>query len=452
MTCNFESVKSRTARLLRSIASKQVSLISFDVSVDIKNVDILWNIKTEEQLRQWAYDQSNEIIKMLNKLKSQRDTTLKLNEQWIVVQVEHDKRLNQLEIKQMIIDILKETNKRYREKMLHLKNKLKEVSHSANQSQFCQSTESRVSTKSLSRQSIENHTRCESFTLFNNDHHKSFKFLNSSVFIDEDESTWNSWRIKMNDKLQTNVNHFIDEIICIVYVISRLEDDAAEHIFAWHCHDALHSYILIYELFEHLKEIYDELNKNRKCRCKYNALRQADKSFNVFYFDFMKLFSYLDYDNCTLMNDLQNKINNHLQNALSICSKNFTSLIHLRIFLQNVDNKQRVNYQLHSERCTIIVKVMIISDKCIATSLSAMITLIIEYVKSTIFSIFESVRSSIVCYICKISDHLFKNCFQNKINILTFHAFTLRLHEIIISKNKENEKMSSFSKNSKIKN
>jgi len=209
---------------------------------------------------------------------------------------------------------------------------------------------------------------------------------------------------------------------------------------------------LIYELFEHLKEIYDELNKNRKCRCKYNALRQADKSFNVFYFDFMKLFSYLDYDNCTLMNDLQNKINNHLQNALSICSKNFTSLIHLRIFLQNVDNKQRVNYQLHSERCTIIVKVMIISDKCIATSLSAMITLIIEYVKSTIFSIFESVRSSIVCYICKISDHLFKNCFQNKINILTFHAFTLRLHEIIISKNKENEKMSSFSKNSKIKN
>ncbi len=127
--------------------------------------------------------------------------------------------------------------------------------------------------KSLSRQFIKNHTRCESFTLFNNDHHKSFKFLNSSVFIDEDESTWNSWRIKMNDKLQINVDHFVDETICIVYVISRLEDDAAEHIFAWRRHDALHSYILIYELFEHLKEIYNELNRNRKCCCKYNALK-----------------------------------------------------------------------------------------------------------------------------------------------------------------------------------
>ncbi len=172
----------------------------------------------------------------------------------------------------------------------------------------------------------------------------------------------------------------------------------------------------------------------------------------------MKLFSYLDYDDCTLMNDLQNKINNRLQNALSVCSKNFTSLTRLRIFLQDVNNKQRVNYQLRSQLCTVIIKVTVVSDKRAATLLSAMMTLIIKYVKSTIFSISESVRSSIVCYICKTSNHLFKNCFQNKIDILTFHAFTStscaftsRLHEIIISKNKENEKMSSF-KDSKAKN
>ncbi len=370
--------------------------------------------------------------------------TLKLNEQWIVVQVEHDKRLNQLEIKQMIIDTLKETNKRYWEKMLNLKNKLKEVLHSANQSR------SRQSTKPLSRQSIENHTRRKSFTLFDNNHHKSFKFLNSSVFIDEDESTWDSWRIKMNNKLQTNVDHFNNENICIIYVISRLEDDAVEHIFAWCWHDALHSYTSINELFEHLKEIYDELNRNRKCCREYNTLRQADKSFNVFYFDFMKLFSYLDYDDCTLMNDLQNKINNRLQNALSVCSENFTSLTRLRIFLQDVNNKQRVNYQLRSQLRTVIIKVTVISDKCAAISLSVM-TSIINYVKSIFSSISESARSFIICYICKILDHLFKNCSQNKINTSASHAFIFHLHEIIISKNKKNEKMSSF-ENSEAKN
>ncbi len=109
--------------------------------------------------------------------------------------------------------------------MLNFKNKLKEVSYSTNQIQSCQFT------KSLSHQFIENHTWHESFTLFDNDHHKSFKFLNSSVFINEDESTWNSWKIKINDKLQINVNHFVNETICIVYVIFRLEDDVAEHIF-----------------------------------------------------------------------------------------------------------------------------------------------------------------------------------------------------------------------------
>ncbi len=320
---------------------------------------------------------------------------------------------------------------------------LKKKQRSANQSRSRQSTESRVSTKSLSRQFIENHTWCKSFILFNNDHHKSFKFSNSSVFIDEDESTWNSWRIKMNNKLQTNVNHFDNENICIVYVISRLENDAAEHIFAWHCHDASHSYISIYELFEHLKEIYDELNRNRKCRREYNALRQAEKSFNVFYFNFIKLFNYLEYDDYTLMNDLQNKINNRLQNALSVCSENFTSITRLQIFLQDVNNKQRVNYQLRSQLCTVIVKVTIVPDKHAATSLSVM-TSIINYVKSILSFISESARSSIICYTCKISNHLFKNCSQNKINTFASCAFISHLHEIIISKNKKNEKMSSF--------
>ncbi len=157
----------------------------------------------------------------------------------------------------------------------------------------------------------------------------------------------------------------------------------------------------------------------------------------------MKLFSYLEYDDCTLMNDLQNKINNRLQNALSVCSKNFTSLIHLWIFLQDVNNKQQVNYQLHSQLRTVIVKVTVIPDKYAATSLSVT-TLIINYVKSIFFFISESVKSSIICYTCKISNHLFKNCSQNKINTFASHAFTFRLHEIVISKNKKNEKMSSF--------
>ena len=79
----------------------------------------------------------------------------------------------------MTIDTQEETIIELREKVLSLKKKQR----SANQLQ------PRQFTKSLSRQSIENHTQRESFTLFDNDHHKFFKFSNSSIFTDEDEST-----------------------------------------------------------------------------------------------------------------------------------------------------------------------------------------------------------------------------------------------------------------------
>ncbi len=459
MTRDFESVESWTAHLLRSIASRRVFIISFNVSAESQNVTISWNINMSQQLRQWAHDQLNKIIKMLIELKDQRNMTLKLNEQWINLQVEHIKRLNELKVNQTTINIQKKTIAQLRAKVLSLKKKLKEAKHSVVNDllsrQLTELTESQTILKQQdikSRASIKNLSWRKSFTLLNSNHHKFYKFLNSFIFIDENvESTWNSWRIKIDDKLEVNANHFHTENICIVYVISRLEDDAAKQIFAQHHHNASHSYISIYELFEYLKSIYDDQNKNWKCCHKYNALRQLNKSFNIFYFEFMKLFSYLDYENCTLMNNLQNKINIRLQDALSICSKDFITLHCLKSFLQSMNNRQWVNYQLRSERCMIIIKVIIASEKCI-TSLSAVTTSIIEYVKLTIFSTSESVRSFIVCYICKISDHLFKNCSQNKINTSASCVFIFRLYEIIISKNKKNKKMTFFFKNSETKN
>ena len=165
---------------------------------------------------------------------------------------------------------------------------------------------------------------------------------------------------------------------------------------------------------------------------------------------FMKLFNYLDYNDCILMNDLQNKINNHLQNALLICFENFVLLTNLKNFLQDVNNRQWINYQLCSEWW--IIKLTAVFDKHVTFS-SALSILIIDYVKFIIFSIseFNWARMLIICYTCKILNHLFKNCSQlNKISTSTSHAFILHLHEFIILKNKEKEKM--FIENDKIKN
>ncbi len=123
-------------------------------------------------------------------------------------------------------------------------------------------------------------------------------------------------------------------------MIFRLKDDADQQIYAKHHIDAFSLYQSLSELLKHLKEIYEDQNLIQKCCCKYVALKQLNKLFSFFYSEFTKIFSFLNYDDVTLMNNIQNKINNYLQNVLSVCFIKFSSLNKLKIFLQDVNNKQ----------------------------------------------------------------------------------------------------------------
>ena len=289
----------------------------------------------------------------------------------------------------------------------------------------------------------------ESFTLFDNenDHHKFIKLSNSLIFIETDDSIWETWNIKIADKLDVNVNHYSTEKICIVYVIFRLKDDADQQIYAKHRVDVFSFYQSLSELLKHLKEIYENQNLIQKCRCKYVALKQLNKSFSTFYSEFTRIFSFLNYDDITLMNDIQNKINNRLQN-MSVCLIEFSSLNKLKIFLQDVNNKQRVNYQLRDEQWT--VKLIAALKKRFVSSLTSVSTA--SYVWLATFFIFEPEwsRMSIICFNCKVSNHLSKNCSQLKTSTSTSHAFISCLNEIIMSKEEKKlftEKLKNEAKN-----
>ncbi len=132
------------------------------------------------------------------------------------------------------------------------------------------------------------------------------------------------------------------------------------------------------------------------------------------------------------MNNIQNKINNHLQNVLSVCLIKFSSLDKLKIFLQDVNNKQWVNYQLRDEQWT--VKSIAASKKRFVSSSTSVSTT--SYVQLATFFTLKSEwsRMSIICFNCKVMNHLSKNCFQLKTSTSTSHAFISRLNEIIMLK------------------
>jgi len=217
-------------------------------------------------------------------------------------------------------------------------------------------------------------------------------------------------------------------------VIFRLEDDADQQIYAKHRVDAFSFYQSLSELLKHLKEIYEDQDLIRKCRRKYVALKQLNKLFSSFYSEFTRIFSFLNYDDITLMNDIQDKINNRLQDALSVCLIEFSSLDKLKIFLQDVNNKQRVNYQLRDEQRT--VKSIAASEKRFSSSSTSASASATSYVRLATFFTFESERSrmSIICFNCKVPSHLSKNCSQLKTSTSAPRAFIPRLNEIVMPK------------------
>ncbi len=332
MTHDVESVESWTTRLLRSIVNRRVSLLFINASVEAEKAVIAWNINIEKQLFHWISNQLNEVINMLNELRSQRNLTLQLNEHWLLVQDDHKKRAKQLEVAFDKNDELEKKISQLQDEWLNFRAKQRQADQSMPR-QDTQSAEQRVNQK-------EARSQRESSTLSDNengnDHHKFIKLSNSLIFIETDDSIWETWNIKIADKLDVNANHYSTEKIRIVYVIFRLEDDADQQIYTKHHVDAFSFYQSLSELLKHLKEIYEDQNLIRKCCCKYVTLKQLNKSFSSFYLEFTRIFSFLNYDDIILMNDIQNKINNRLQNALSVCLIEFSSLNKLKIFLQDV--------------------------------------------------------------------------------------------------------------------
>ncbi len=462
MTRDVESVESRTTRLLRSTVNRRVSLLLIDASVEAEKAVTSWNINIEEQLFHWVSNQLDEVINMLNELRSQRDLTLQLNEHWLLVQDDHKKRAKQLEVAFDKNDELEKKINQLQGERLNFRAEQRQADRSMTR-QDTQSAEQRVNQKEASTISVsirrseversstfEARSQRESSTLFDNenenDHHKFVKLSNSLIFIETDDSIWETWNIKIADKLNVNANHYSTEKIRIAYVIFRLEGDADQQIYAKRRVDAFSLYQSLSELLKHLKEIYEDQNLIRKCRREYVALKQLNKLFSSFYSEFTRIFSFLNYDDVTLMNDIQNKINNRLQNALSVCLIEFSSLDKLKIFLQDVNNKQRVNYQLRGEQRT--VKSITASEKRFVSSSTSASVSTTSYVRLATFFTLESERSrmSIICFNCKVSSHLSKNCSQLKTSTSASRAFTSRLNEIIMPK-EEKELFTEKSKN-----
>ncbi len=178
---------------------------------------------------------------------------------------------------------------------------------------------------------------------------RSQKISDSSLFTDEKNSIWNIWYNKIQNKLEINVDLFLNERVKLSYIHSRLFNNAAEITQARREHDCINLYKTIDDLLKELAQLFNDSNKKINFRRKYYNLIQEFKKFNEFYTQFQRLSFYLDYHEKQLIIDLKDKINSCLQFIWvdQLVQSDFLKEIHF--YLIHLNNDQRVIQEIKNK-------------------------------------------------------------------------------------------------------
>ena len=101
----------------------------------------------------------------------------------------------------------------------------------------------------------------------------------------------------------------------IVYIESRVSEAAIKHIVSWMRDTSLNFFLEVEEVLSIINKMYDDLNHHHTTQQQYLKLYQNKIFFHEFWMKFQRFSAELEYNNETLLNDLQHKISSDLQQA-----------------------------------------------------------------------------------------------------------------------------------------
>ena len=106
---------------------------------------------------------------------------------------------------------------------------------------------------------------------------RSQKISDSLWFTDEKNSTWENWYDKIQNKLEINVNLFLNKWVKLSYIHFRLFDDAADVVQSRCERDCVNLYKIVDDLLKELAELFNDSDKKVNFRRKYYNLIQRIK-------------------------------------------------------------------------------------------------------------------------------------------------------------------------------
>ncbi len=118
------------------------------------------------------------------------------------------------------------------------------------------------------------------------------------------------------NKLKMNKNHFSIEEMKIAYVKSRVSETTIKHIALRMRNTIMNSFLEAEEILSIINKMYNDLNQHHMTQRQFLKLYQNKIFFHEFWMKFQRLSAKLEYNNKTLLNDLQHKISSDLQRVM----------------------------------------------------------------------------------------------------------------------------------------
>ncbi len=237
---------------------------------------------------------------------------------------------------------------------------------------------------------------------------KSIKLLNSLLFKDSSQNVDN-WLSRMWNKLKANKNHFFIEELKIVYIESWVSEAATKHIASRMWDIFLNSFLEVEEVLSIIDKMYDDFNRRHTTQRQYLKLYQNKIFFYEFWMKFQRFSAELEYNNETLLDDLQHKISSDLQQAtLNEWIMNLNEFVNICM---------QVDVRLTELNVWSIVKVSAISAaRSVASTSSVQSTSSVFAWKKlrrlNLNSIQKELFKKELCFKCKKSEHRAYDCFK----------------------------------------
>ncbi len=161
-----------------------------------------------------------------------------------------------------------------------------------------------------------------------------------------------------------------------------------------------------------LKNVYEDLNRQRNARQKYLALKQRiNQKFASFFFEFVRLSHELKYIDAMLRQDLETKINQELKSILVNNSQKFDNLSQIKDYLIIANNVRR-RIKINNDRKDIFKK-----NK--TTNKSRYTTIVYNDNRVSIYSrtiitiakLVVAISISIILSLANVQDFKRNNCF-----------------------------------------